>query len=773
MRQRILQKFSYLWHACVPLRPENLKIFWSCCWQYTNFYLHLRTHHGETYAIKVLKEVHQVCKRCRMGKSPKQGIYLYPHWLSTTRTGLPRKLSKLSMLVESRHETLKFLALTITSAYLLLKVDPSHDLEEVTSPYSGYSPDNGPLAYDQLKLSYPLFDGKDRFVKDPKIMYNLLMNFIRNFAPKWKTPNFFRKDSHIFSGFKGGPFGVPSFRYAPRDANLLLNKFSNLKESILGFLELGYGAEAATDWRKSVVKADAFFKQFVEKRFAKGAGPEVKENRRKFPDGILISKLIDRVARFSFLSEKGGKTRVITAVNYFVQSALFKFHHDVMNCLGTIKQDFAFDQDRCASYIFSCFKRCKGAFSYDMKGATNRFPRFLQVHLLNCFIEGLGDKWGEIVSLDIFDSKSKTFHSFSVGQPMGIYSSWPVFSLSHHILVRFCAWCVGLDPFSFDLYCILGDDVVIFHRKVARCYHYMLTEVLGVDISASKSFESPSSKDPVAEFAKRNFVADGEVSPLSPSILISLREGKDPSLVKDILHRVLGLWKLKVKSHSEMVCEFFKATMPSRMGNRVMTWFLSPGVLPPSIDTTGRLDVIKNEHWPEYYNRFNCALLGRVCRQLEIFDVSVSKLENYMGLIPRIYPSSLQFVRNPSKPLIIGSPLLHGDEESTTNHIFRSASSKPLSFKMVSDVAEHPTQAVMRQILTRLDELKESENPRDFYRLVAIVEHFRCFFKGKVVRGDFYSVTNKIQVLSTYQGGKLARAAWEKFSDYKTWIWKY
>lgn len=74
---------------------------------------------------------------------------------------------------------------------------------------------------------------------------------------------------------------------------------------------------------------------------------------------------------------------------------------------------------------------------------------------------------------------------FVAGQPLGYHASWPLFALSHHILVWWCAEQV--DPgWDFREYCVLGDDVVIADREVARVYEAMLGK-LGVNISYQKS----------------------------------------------------------------------------------------------------------------------------------------------------------------------------------------------------------------------------------------------------------------------------------------------
>ncbi|KAL5129452.1 putative mitochondrial protein (mitochondrion) [Glycine soja] len=88
--------------------------------------------------------------------------------------------------------------------------------------------------------------------------------------------------------------------------------------------------------------------------------------------------------------------------------------------------------------------------------------------------------------------------SFETGQPLGYLSSWPLFTLSHHLVLQSCAEKVYPGRY-FDRYAILGDDICIADRKVASVYHQVVTD-LGVDLSIPKSLVSDSGG---AEFSKR------------------------------------------------------------------------------------------------------------------------------------------------------------------------------------------------------------------------------------------------------------------------------
>ncbi|PKA62720.1 putative mitochondrial protein [Apostasia shenzhenica] len=107
-------------------------------------------------------------------------------------------------------------------------------------------------------------------------------------------------------------------------------------------------------------------------------------------------------------------------------------------------------------------------------------------------------------------------HGYVAGQPLGYRSSWPLFSLTHHLVVWICAEQVYPGR-RFDRYALLGDDIVITDKRVAENYEAVLKE-LQVSISKGKSLISHSG---AAEFSKRFFVQNLTVD-LSPITLKAL-----------------------------------------------------------------------------------------------------------------------------------------------------------------------------------------------------------------------------------------------------------
>lgn len=108
----------------------------------------------------------------------------------------------------------------------------------------------------------------------------------------------------------------------------------------------------------------------------------------------------------------------------------------------------------------------------------------------------------------------KTEFSYSVGQPMGAYSSWPVFAYTHHLVVKYCAKILGIKKPD---YAIVGDDIVICGDLLAQKYREVLDQ-LGVPISPTKCLTGNC-----LEFCKRIWDHAQEITPLPVKLLLKSR----------------------------------------------------------------------------------------------------------------------------------------------------------------------------------------------------------------------------------------------------------
>lgn len=129
-------------------------------------------------------------------------------------------------------------------------------------------------------------------------------------------------------------------------------------------------------------------------------------------------------------------------------------------------------------------------FSFDLSAATDTWPLlFLFDVMMVCFDRSFASSVvNSTLACNVFEvpfvEKQPSTICFIKGQPLGYYSSWPLFALTHHILIWWCAEQVY--PFrKFADYAVLGDDVVIADSRVAAIYESALKK-LGVSISYQK-----------------------------------------------------------------------------------------------------------------------------------------------------------------------------------------------------------------------------------------------------------------------------------------------
>jgi hypothetical protein len=199
------------------------------------------------------------------------------------------------------------------------------------------------------------------------------------------------------------------------------------------------------------------------------------------------------LGKLSLIYDPECKVRIVAIVDYYTQLYLKPIHEKIFKKLEHLPQDRTFSQDP-----FHKWKDDGNKFwSLDLSSATDRYPIMLQRRLLEkVFSDRLAKAWMNILSQREFKTPEGNYIKYSVGQPMGSYSSWAAFTLTHHLVVHWCAKLEGYNNFSD--YILLGDDIVIKNDKVAKRY-IEWTNYLGVDISMHKTHVS----DDTYEFAKR------------------------------------------------------------------------------------------------------------------------------------------------------------------------------------------------------------------------------------------------------------------------------
>lgn len=237
--------------------------------------------------------------------------------------------------------------------------------------------------------------------------------------------------------------------------------------------------------------------------------------------------------KLSLVRDKEAKTRIIAILDYWSQTALAPLHQEIFKVLRRLPSDRTFAQGKLEPLI----SRNGPFFSFDLSSATDRFPILLQTGFLKQLIGvDRAEAWERILVSEGYTPswKPDSTYFYGAGQPMGAYSSWPVFTLSHHLVVQFSAYRVNKYPFAD--YLLLGDDIVIADRDVASSYKDVITH-LGVTISEQKSHAS----EDTFEFAKRWFHKGTEITPFPLGSLVESAAGYVPlaETIRDALRKGL------------------------------------------------------------------------------------------------------------------------------------------------------------------------------------------------------------------------------------------
>jgi len=252
---------------------------------------------------------------------------------------------------------------------------------------------------------------------------------------------------------------------------------------------------------------------------------------------MSMSKPRLSIGKLSFKEEAAGKLRVFAIVDNFTQWLLYPLHKLIFKLLRSIPMDGTFNQLKPIHRLLKL--KAKEFYSLDLSAATDRLPIVIQESLLNVWfrvVPDFGTHWANILVKRSYRYTSNPkynnhkhglsgFVKYAVGQPMGALSSWAMLALTHHFLVQVSAWRIGFvaPGVMYKNYALLGDDLVICDKPVARSYLELMSQI-GVAINLNKSILSPSGKG--LEFAKRTFIDGMDVSPISlRDLSLSLKPG--------------------------------------------------------------------------------------------------------------------------------------------------------------------------------------------------------------------------------------------------------
>jgi hypothetical protein len=165
--------------------------------------------------------------------------------------------------------------------------------------------------------------------------------------------------------------------------------------------------------------------------------------------GDKLDRTLRSSGKLSIIKDPELKLRVIAMLDYTSQFTLRPIHENILNKLRNFPCDRTFTQDPNHSWRSDQEK----FFSLDLSSATDRFPIELQTKLLMYIYKNnyvLAQSWKSLLinrNYQILDQPNE-YVRYSVGQPMGAYSSWAVFTITHHLVVQYAAYLCGHITFN-------------------------------------------------------------------------------------------------------------------------------------------------------------------------------------------------------------------------------------------------------------------------------------------------------------------------------------
>jgi len=222
--------------------------------------------------------------------------------------------------------------------------------------------------------------------------------------------------------------------------------------------------------------------------------------------------------------EKAGKTRTIAIVDYYSQRSLNPLHKGLMKILRSLVSDGTYSHDRIGEYAKQKTLEKSSIICADLTAFTDRFPGIIQKTLLNSLLDNRRELasafWTLLAERQFTVAWSREQVTYSCGQPMGAYASWPLASLAHHLLVEFSGQHVKDVK---NRYRLIGDDVIITEALMGQNYLQNIS-ALGVDVNYNKTVTSlEESKYSSAEVAKQLFLNGEVLTPITPGILRNLK----------------------------------------------------------------------------------------------------------------------------------------------------------------------------------------------------------------------------------------------------------
>lgn len=221
----------------------------------------------------------------------------------------------------------------------------------------------------------------------------------------------------------------------------------------------------------------------------KAIGVRGLENTEKYPKFPLVGNI-------HVTHEPGLKTRYFAAPNQVLQRALEPLKTSLMDVLKQLPWDCTHNHRKADMAIQDCLLRGHTVDSIDMSKATDNFPWSFQKTVLQLVVNDSDERarrasklFADIIEMGIWEFHTEEDYQpsrlwWNRGQPLGLGPSFPMFALTHGLLL----FMLNNNKHE-DRFYVLGDDVVILDSVLAERYKRVL-ETFDVPVSEMKTLSS-------------------------------------------------------------------------------------------------------------------------------------------------------------------------------------------------------------------------------------------------------------------------------------------
>jgi hypothetical protein len=226
---------------------------------------------------------------------------------------------------------------------------------------------------------------------------------------------------------------------------------------------------------------------------------------QKAPIGNLPEHIQVHPGRIVPIEDKAGKVRPVATTCYTVNEIVSPLHTFLFAMLSQLPCDST-EQSYGLNRITEKTGNLEYAVSDDLTSATDTMPRYIQSKILATVLSThtqcsqlqaskIASLWELVFGNIRFFTPDGDYVTYGRGQAMGCYTSWPIMALMNHFVALAAAYHVygndyhKMNAFLKEGYVVCGDDIVIFDRKVALVYEFIMNSI-GVKINKTKSFES-------------------------------------------------------------------------------------------------------------------------------------------------------------------------------------------------------------------------------------------------------------------------------------------